>query len=432
MATRKRCGWWTLAIGLVLCATAAPVWAVDTDGDGVDDAIDVCNNTPPGIPVDAEGRPLGDIDGDCDTDMDDFTLFQQSMTGPLDPIGACCYYPGGVCVLETEAECTGTWQGAGTTCDPNPCTAPPDMVLVAAGEFEMGDSFGEGASDELPVHDVYLDAYYIDVHEVTNQQYADALNWAWDQGGLIHVSSGAVYKYGGTTYGYCDTTTSSSYSRIEWDGNIFTVTAGKEDHPMVRVSWYGAVAFSNWRSTMEGRTPCYDLSTWTCNFDADGFRLPTEAEWEKAAGWDPDLAYHFRFGEHTDGCGYNCLDGQRANYWDSGDPFETGPYPWTTPVGYYDGSDHGGTYQTQDAQSYYGCRDMSGNVWEWCHDWYDSGYYSSSPYDNPTGPGSGTYRVLRGGSWAYNPLGCRSAGRYGGYPDTRHNVNGFRCVAGTP
>lgn len=221
MATQKRLGWWTLAIGLVLCATTAPAWALDTDGDGVDDAIDVCNNTPAGIAVDAEGRPLGDMDLDCDVDLDDFAVFQGNMTGPLDPV------------------------------------APPNTVLVPAGEFEMGDSFGEGESNELPVHDVYLDAYYIDTYEVTNQQYADALNWAWAQGGLIHVSSGVVYQYGGTTYPYCDTYSVDADSRIEWDGNTFTVTAGKEDHPMVQVSWYGAVAFSNWRSALEGRTPCY-------------------------------------------------------------------------------------------------------------------------------------------------------------------------------
>jgi sulfatase modifying factor 1 len=318
----------------------------------------------------------------------------------------------------------------------------PDMVLVPAGEFEMGDSFGEGYEEELPVHYVYLDVYYIDTYQVTNQQYADYLNWA-DQGGLIHVSGGVVYQYGGTTYPYCNTYSIDTYSRIHWDEDTFTVTAGKEDHPMVEVSWYGAVAFCNWRSTMEGRTPCYDLATWMCDFDADGFRLPTEAEWEKAAGWDPDLAYHFRFGEHSDGCGWNCLDGQRANYFGSGDPFETWPYPWTTPVGFYNGELHykvdfdwpGGatSYQTQDAQSYYGCRDMTGNVFEWCHDWYDSGYYSSSPYDNPTGPGSGTYRVLRGGVWVSSlPYLCRSAMRNWFRPDTSLYYLGFRCVVGTP
>ena len=305
-----------------------------------------------------------------------------------------------------------------------------EMAFVPAGEFEMGDSFDEGGSNELPVHTVYLSPYYVDKYEVTNQQYADGLNWAWAQGGLIHVSGGVVYKYGGTSYGYCDTTTSSSYSRITWNGSAFGVVAGKEDHPMVKVSWYGSVAYCNWRSAMEGKPLCYDLSTWTCNFGS-GYRLPTEAEWEKAAGWDPAQQRHFRFGEHTDGCGYNCLEGQRANYWNSGDPFETGVYPWTTPVGYYDGSDHGGTYQTQDAQSYYGCRDMSGNVWEWCHDWYSNSYYASSPGSNPTGPASGTYRVLRGGGWLYYPGNCRVAYRGCYSPGIRNYILGFRCAVGT-
>ena len=399
MATHKRCGWRTVAIGLVLCATAAPAWATgngDYNGDGTIDLLDyaefpACMAGPGGGL--GTGCAVFDFDGDVDVDAFDFAEFQKVF---------------------------------GTT------VAPPDMVLVAAGEFEMGDSFYEGAPNELPVHDVYLDAYYIDTYEVTNQQYADALNWAKAQGGLIHVSGGVVYKYGGTSYAYCDTRTISSYSRITWNGSTFGITSGKEDHPMVQVSWYGAVAYCNWRSAMEGRTPCYTLADpWPCDFDADGFRLPTEAEWEKAAGWDPDLAYHFRFGEHTDGCGYNCLDGQRANYYGSGDPFETGPFPWTTPAGYYDGSNHGG-YQTQDAQSYYGCRDMSGNVHEWCHDWYDSGYYSSSPYDNPTGPGSGTDRVLRGGSCSTVALGCRVAFRYSYSPGLRYPYYGFRCAVGTP
>ena len=160
------------------------------------------------------------------------------------------------------------------------------MVLIPAGEFEMGDPWSEGYSSERPVHTVYLSPYYIDMYEVTNEQYADALNWAYAQGGLITVTDGVVYKTSDTEL-YCDTYSAHYESRIHWDGATFTVTAGKEDHPMVRVSWYGAVAFCNWGSAMEGKPLCYDLSTWTCNFGVAGYRLPTEAEWEKAAGWDP-------------------------------------------------------------------------------------------------------------------------------------------------
>ena len=313
-----------------------------------------------------------------------------------------------------------------------PC--PGVMVLVPAGEFEMGDPWSEGESRERPVHSVYVSSFYMDVYEVTSSRYCAYLNSTNGQG-LIHVSSDIVYKVGGTRYPYCDTYSADPDSRIHWDGNVFTVTAGKEDHPMLEVSWYGAVAYSNWRSDQDSREPCYDLGTWQCDFSANGYRLPTEAEWEKAAGWDPAQERHFRFGEHTDGCGYNCLGGHRANYWDSGDPYEGGGYPETTPVGYYDGSDHGG-YQTEDAQSYYGCYDMSGNVWEWCHDWYDSGYYDTYPPDgwpsDPTGPASGTHCVLRGGNLDGIPHYCRSAPRYGYTPGFRYDDGGFRCAAGTP
>jgi len=323
-------------------------------------------------------------------------------------------------------------------------TLPPGMVYVPAGEFEMGDPWSEGDDDERPVHTVYLSPYHIDAFEVTNQQYADALNWAYAQEGLITVTNNVVYQYGsGTSNAYCDTTASSLYSRITWDGSIFGVVSGKEDHPMVRVNWYGAAAFCNWRSAMESKPLCYDQSTWTCDFGVAGYRLPTEAEWEKASAWDPVQDRHFRFSEHSDGCGFNCLDGHRANFYSSGSPFAfVEDPPWTTPVGFYNGELHyradfgwpGGrtSYQTQIARSYYGCYDMSGNVWEWCNDWYDSGHYDSSLYSNPQGPGDGTVRVLRGGGWFSVPSDCRSAYRDGKLPGYRYYSYGFRCALGAP
>ncbi len=318
------------------------------------------------------------------------------------------------------------WSGLAVA-DDSP--TPPSMVFVPGGSFDMGDPFGEGTSDELPVHTVHLSPYYIDQYEVTNEQYAAALNWAYAQGGLITVTSGVVHKHGSENILYCDTFSADSESRIQWDGSTFTAMAGKVDHPMLEVSWYGSAAYSNWRSAMEGKLPCYDVSTWTCDFSTAGYRLPTEAEWENAAGWDPDQQRHFRFGEHTDGCGYNCLDGQRANNWSSGDPNETGAFPWPTPVGYYDGTDHGG-YQTQNAQSYYGCYDMSGNAWEWCHDRYSSTYYSSSPKSNPTGVATGSSFVLRGGGWNKFSNEGRTANRAGHSPGGRENYMGFRCALG--
>lgn len=362
--------------------------------------------------------------------------------------------------------CAGAWTvfillatvGVLDTCVSTAMADPPidgpgargDMVIVPGGDFEMGDSWSEGASDELPVHTVYLDSYVIDKCEVTNQQYADGLNWAWAQGGLITVTSGVVYKCNsGTSYPYCDTYSADAYSQIHWDGGTFTVTAGKADHPMVMVSWYGAVAYCNWRSAMESKPLCYDLSTWTCNFGVAGYRLPTEAEWEKAArGGTP--GHRFPWSD-TD-----TIQHARANYesyWEGGVPYwpydtsateghhpcwGTGSSPYTSPVGFFTGAlqykaDWGWpgsptSYQTTNAANGYGLYDMAGNAWEWCNDWYSSSYYSSSPGSNPMGPASGTHRVLRGAFWSNTPNGCRLANRHPHTPDTRQNGGGFRCT----
>jgi formylglycine-generating enzyme required for sulfatase activity len=306
-------------------------------------------------------------------------------------------------------------------------TPPPleGMALIPAGEFQMGDTFGEGGSDELPVHAVYVDAFYLDRTEVTNQQYAEALNWAYAQGGLITVTSGVVYKYNsGTSYPYCDTTTSSSYSRITWNGSAFGVTAGKEDHPMVMVSWYGAVAYANWRSGMQGKPLCYDLSTWECNWGS-GYRLPTEAEWEKAARggaaghrfpWsDTDTIQHAR-ANYRSYVNYAYDTSPTREYHPT---FNTGTYPYTSPVGYF-------------APNGYGLYDMAGNAWEWCHDWYDGSYYGSSPYSNPHGAGTGNYRVLRGGAWGYGAVYLRCSFRNYYYPDYRNHSIGFRLALDAP
>jgi formylglycine-generating enzyme required for sulfatase activity len=129
---------------------------------------------------------------------------------------------------------------------------PEDMVVIPAGTFQMGDSKSEGATDELPVHTVTLDSFAMGKYEMTNGQYRDFLNSALAQD-LITVTSGIVYKAGsGTSYPYCDTSTSSSYSQIVFSNNTFSVRtkSGRDmtNDPMVMVSWYGAVAYCNWRS----------------------------------------------------------------------------------------------------------------------------------------------------------------------------------------
>jgi formylglycine-generating enzyme required for sulfatase activity len=260
------------------------------------------------------------------------------------------------------------------------------MVFVPAGSFTMGST--TGYPDEQPVHTVYLDAFYIDKYEVTNaqfKQFIDAGGYTtqafWSEAGWSARSSG------GWTVPYF------------WSVGTYHSGPAWTDFPVVGVSWYEAEAYANFV----------------------GKRLPTEAEWEKAARGTDQRTYPWGEG----------LDGSRANYWASGDPYDNN----STPVGFYDGRLHPSpSFQTTDSPSPYGAYDMAGNVWEWVADWY--GAYSASPVSNPTGPLTGSYRVLRGGAWARLQHGgagtLRSAYRYYDTPYDRIDYSGFRCARTLP
>jgi len=300
---------------------------------------------------------------------------------------------------------------------------PDDMVYVAAGEFEMGDSFGEGQPDELPLHRVILDSFYIGKYQVTNSQYCGFLNSALGTG--IYVSGGVVYG-SENNQPYCDTHGYDTDSQIDYSDGVFSVRTknGRDmsNDPVVEVSWYGAVAYCNWLSLQQGYETCYNLSTWVCDFSRHGYRLATEAEWEYAARGGLS-GNRFPWGD--------TITHNQANYYSSGTyTYDTSPtqgyhptwndgiIPYTSPVG--DSSANG-----------YGLHDMAGNVWQWCNDWFSSTYYSTTPYPhvNPTGPASGRYRVLRGGSWFSNAYSCRVAYRaVNYYPEYRSHYYGFRIV----
>lgn len=269
-----------------------------------------------------------------------------------------------------------------------------EYVLVPAAEFHMGDNFGEGEPNELPVHIVYLDSFYIGRYEVTNAEYKKFI----DDGGYTTESywmAGGFGEYGSQP---------SYWTDAQYRGGGI---AGNGNFPVAGVNWYEAIAYCTWLSAKTGKT----------------YRLPTEAEWEKAARGDDStntLLGHQRRYPWGD-----AIDSSYANYGSSGDPYSEG----LTPVGYYNGSVQG-TFPTHDNASPYGAYDMAGNVAEMCSDWYSDNYYASSPESNPEGPSTATSggRVLRGGGLYALTSSLRSADRYNNYPNDRYSHYGFRCL----
>jgi formylglycine-generating enzyme required for sulfatase activity len=245
------------------------------------------------------------------------------------------------------------------------------MVHVPEGEFLMGSTDAdEVPTDEKPAHTVYLDAFWIDKTEVTNARYARFLN--------------AIGAYRGACGGHdcVETKLEDPDSHIFYRKGQYVVENGFEKHPVIEVTWYGAQAYCQWA----------------------GARLPTEAEWEKAArGVDGRLYPWGNDAPDCDKAQHASCDGM------------------TVPAG-----------SRPAGASPYGALDMAGNVWEWVADWYDATYYDYSPTRNPQGAHSSEHKVFRGGSWGYLPKFIRTADRarnhtwYAGF-----NI-GFRCGASVP
>ncbi len=287
------------------------------------------------------------------------------------------------------------------------------FVQIPTGTFTMGSPTIEPSreSDESQ-HTVTLTTpFEMFATEVTNQQYADLAQWAYGHGYCTATSSSLRDALDGSTQEVLDL--DSSDCEISFSGDTFIVDAGKDNHPVLEVSWYGAVAYCDWLSLQAGLTRAYDHSTWLCNgndpYSAVGYRLPTEAEWE----------YACRAGTQTPFNTGDCLDaGTEANY-NGSYPYTgcpSGPYAgWTVPVGSY----------PVNAFDFY---DMHGNVYEWCNDWY--GPYAGDEAD-PVGSGTGSYRVIRGGRWVYFAQYCRSAYRHNYYPSFSSYWIGFRPARST-
>jgi len=322
------------------------------------------------------------------------------------------------------------------------------FALIPAGQFEMGDHHDLGGrehrNDEVPIHPVSIDAFHMQRTEITNGQYCEFLNDS-RTAKTIEVRDGRVVQ-ADTDIVYCDTCASDEASQLALNSeNRIVVRPGKEKHPVVCIRWHGATAYCNWLSEKENHVPCYDTRTWARDFTKNGYRLPTEAEWEYAGRGGLTEAYRiFPWGDEP--------DTRRANWPNSDDPYETGPFPWTTPVAFYDGTARSKnqfnwpgsqeTYQTSDGANGFGLYDMSGNVWEWTGDWYNRDYYADGPSDNPTGPNAGTpvqdgntYRVLRSGNWyngewGHGRVSNRNPSYYRGPDDPNHSYYhiGFRPV----
>jgi formylglycine-generating enzyme required for sulfatase activity len=311
-----------------------------------------------------------------------------------------------------------------------------DEVLVTAGKFRMGvpdpflnpqdyddnpDLYGdiqapEDSSeyqDETEWRWIYLDEYRIGKYEVTNTEYAKMLNDRLEERVLLNETDGVAMQ----STNYILIGVGSSDCRIYFADGIFKVLQGYEDMPVATVTWYGAAYYCNWLSEQYSLTPCYDANLDLIRAVPDGFRLPTEAEWERAAGWDDsrselvsddfaDLGWMYIYPVWADALTTADANVNQLN---------------TVPLAV-------GSFA--EVSSPAGCLDMAGNLAEWCNDWYETQY---NPDDtiNPLASSSGgldAVRVVRGGSFMSTITECRTSNRDSKVPDSYSKAIGFRVA----
>jgi len=255
------------------------------------------------------------------------------------------------------------------------------LKLIPAGEFFMGspDDAIEAEKNEKPSHRVRISKpFYLGVYEVTQGQYEAVMG------------------------------NNPSYLSANGGGKDRVAGQSTDRHPVEQVSWLDAVQFSNKLSEKEGKKPFYEIDGKDIrvpDWNGQGYRLPTEAEWEYACRANASTPTRFSFGDNM---------------------AELGLHGW------FDGNSQQRTHPVgQKRPNGFGLHDMHGNVWEWCWDWHGEGYYNQSAVDDPTGPAGAANRVHRGGSLCDNPRYCRSAFRLGGFPPGGRNFNlGFRVARG--
>ncbi|MFN8348803.1 MAG: SUMF1/EgtB/PvdO family nonheme iron enzyme [Spirosomataceae bacterium] len=269
---------------------------------------------------------------------------------------------------------------------------PVAMRYVAGGSFEMGSNEND---DEKPIHRVTVNSFRMATYETTVaefERFVEATGYQTDaeKGDGSYVWNASVSKF-------------ETRAGINWRYGAEGTIQSNKQHPVIHVSWNDAVAYCEWLTRNTGKT----------------YRLPTEAEWEYAAG-NGSTHHKYSWGndEPSSKAVGNIADSKaksRFNFSWALDTYDDG-YATTSPVGTY-------------AANGYGLHDMSGNVWEWCSDWYDKTYYTNSPGSNPTGAATGPIRVLRGGSWNGDPANSRVANRSTGAPSYRSYFVGFRVVS---
>lgn len=270
-----------------------------------------------------------------------------------------------------------------------PASSEGTWLKAPAGEFTMGAAPGEGWSSQRPQRTIALDAFEVHSTEVTNESFAGFLNEKIESGAAI-INSDQIIGDDGQKW--ADLWPGSPLSQLYSEGDKVVLRQGYEDYPVVEVSWYGAVAYAKSR----------------------GARLPTEAEWEYAAGWDPRAGKPVRWRESEDR-DYTQLPA--GNFMHSDYYERTTRQPGPTPVG-----------QFPEGASPIGCLDTVGNVWEWTSDWYADYPDSDTTLQNPKGADQGTMKSIRGGAWDTEPSTATPVFRLGVAPHETLPTLGFRIV----